>query len=376
MGPLEGIRVIEIAGIGPGPFCAMMLADLGADVIRVERPGGGPMRLPIDVMNRSRRCVGVDLKSAEGVEVVLRLIDKADVVIEGFRPGVAERLGIGPDVCHARNERLIYGRITGWGQDGPLAPRAGHDLNYIALSGALHPMGDRDGPPAVPLNLVADFGGGGMLLAFGVVCAALEAQRSGKGQVVDAAMIDGSAALTAMFHGMMACGMWKPERGRNMLDGSAPFYTVYETKDGEHMAVGALEPKFYAELISGLELDTQDIPSQFDHDEWPRLREIFAGAFAQRTRDAWSEVFENRDACVYPVLSLSEAPEHHHNQSRSTFVEVEGVMQPAPSPRFSRTPADAPTPPAEAGAHTDEVLREYGFSEERITSLRDARTIG
>ena len=374
MGPLAGIKVIEIAGIGPGPFCAMMLADMGADVIRVERPNGGALQG--DLLNRSRRSLGLNLKRPEGVAVILDLVEGADVLIEGFRPGVAERLGIGPEACQARNPRLVYGRMTGWGQDGPLAERAGHDMNYIAIAGALHPIGPKGGPPTVPLNLIGDFGGGGMFLAFGVVCALLEARTSGQGQIVDAAMVDGSIALTTMFHSMMAMGMWTPERGSNLLDGAAPFYSVYETKDGEHMAVGPIEPKFYVHLLDGLELSTEDLPAQYDQSQWPALKDRLAQAFLQKTRAEWSEIFEGRDACVYPVLSLREAANHPHNVARENFVEVDGVTQPAPAPRFNRTPTGLPRTAARPGEHTDELLRELGYEDERIAALRAASAIG
>jgi alpha-methylacyl-CoA racemase len=375
MGPLEGIRVIEIAGIGPGPFCAMMLSDLGADVIRVERPGGAAV-LPMDLLNRGRRSLGVNLKNPAGAELVLELVETADVVIEGFRPGVAERLGVGPDACLARNPKVVYGRITGWGQDGPLGQRAGHDLNYIAIAGALDPIGPHGGPPTVPLNLIGDFGGGGMLLAMGVLSAVIESQRSGRGQVVDAAMVDGSALLTTMFHGLMATGMWKEERGSNMLDGGAPFYGIYATSDDKYMSVGPIEPKFYAEFIRGLELEDADLPHQYDQTQWPTLRATFAEKFRQRTRDEWTALFSDRDACVYPVLSLGEAPAHPHNQARASFVEVGGVVQPAPAPRFDRTPAGTPTPPCKPGEHTDEILGESGFDAGRIETLRTAGIIG
>jgi alpha-methylacyl-CoA racemase len=376
MGPLNGVRVVEIAGIGPGPFCAMMLADLGADVIRVERTGGGSTNLPVDLLNRGRRSLGVNLKRAEGAELVLKLVETADVVLEGFRPGVAERLGIGPDACLARNPKVVYGRITGWGQDGPLAARAGHDLNYIGIAGALDPIGHAGGPPVIPLNLVADFGGGGMLLAFGVVSALVETQRSGKGQVVDAAMVDGASLLTTMFHGLLASGMWQTARGSNMLDGGAPFYQVYETKDGEHMAAGGIEPKFYVEMLRGLGLEGADLPFQYDQGRWPEMRARFAEIFRTKTRAEWTEIFEDRDACVTPVLSLTEARDHRHNLARGTFVEVDGVPQPAPAPRFSRTPNAVPGPPAKAGQHTDEILAELGLDADEISALRSARTVG
>jgi len=375
MGPLNGVRVVEIAGIGPGPFCAMMLADLGADVVRVERPGGH-MGLPMDLMNRGRRSLGVNLKSDAGAELVLKLVANADVVLEGFRPGVAERLGVGPDACLARNPKLVYGRITGWGQSGPIAQRAGHDLNYIALAGALDPIGPRGGPPIPPLNLVADFGGGGMLLALGILAAVIEARNTGQGQVVDAAMVDGAALLTTMFHGLSATGMWQDQRGSNLLDGGSPFYSCYETADGGYMAVGAIEPKFYIQLIHGLGLDPAEMPGQYDQSRWPELRQILTDVFKGASRDHWAGVFEDMDACVYPVLSLLEAPNHRHNVARGTFVEIDGVVQPAPAPRFDKTPTATPTPPCKPGEHTDMVLKEMGLDEGTIESLRKAGTVG
>lgn len=380
MGPLQGIKVLEIAGIGPGPFCAMMLADMGADVVRIDRVsnvmGGDPATPPADVLNRGRRSVGVDLKSPEGVEVVLSMVEQADALLEGFRPGVAERLGIGPDDCSARNSKLVYGRMTGWGQDGPYAPTAGHDINYIALAGALEPIGRRGGPPVPPLNLVGDFGGGGMLLAFGLVCGLLEAQRSGKGQVVDAAMVDGAAVLTTMFHAFRAMGIWQDERGTNMLDTGAHFYDVYETKDAKYVSIGSIEPQFYAELLrlTGLDAD-EEMLAQHDRSAWEGLTERLAGVFATKSRDEWCEIMEGTDVCFAPVLSLAEAPEHPHNVQRQTFVEIEGVTQPAPAPRFSRTEVGVDRPPAHAGQHTDEVLGEFGFDVDRLAGLRDSGAI-
>jgi alpha-methylacyl-CoA racemase len=374
MGPLSGVRVIEIAGIGPGPFCAMMLADMGADVIRVDRvanvQGGDPADPPKDVLNRGRRSVGVDLKSADGVETVLALVEGADALLEGFRPGVAERLGIGPDDCLARNAELVYGRMTGWGQDGPYAQAAGHDINYIALAGALGPIGRAGEAPVPPLNLVGDFGGGGMLLAFGMVCALLEAKASGAGQVVDAAMVDGSAVLTTMFHGMKAMGVWSDERGTNLLDTGAPFYDVYETSDGEYISLGSLEPQFFAEMVAKTGLGGEDGVKQGDRSRWDDLRTELAEIVRARTRDEWDELMAASDVCYAPVLSLSEAPQHPHNVARGTFTEVAGVVQPAPAPRFSRTEAEIGGPPAHAGQHTDEVLAEAGLSADRIAGLK------
>ena len=374
MGPLTGIRVIEIAGIGPGPFCAMMLADMGADVVRIDRAsaarGGDPDRPPLDLLNRGRRSVGIDLKSSEGVETVLALVEGADALLEGFRPGVAERLGIGPDDCLARNPRLVYGRMTGWGQEGPYASAAGHDLNYIALAGALHGIGRQGEAPVPPLNLVGDFGGGGMYLAFGMACALLEARNSGQGQVVDAAMVDGAASLMTAFFGMARSGFWSEERGTNMLDTGAHFYNVYETADGRYISLGPIEPQFYAELRERLGLHGPEWDHQTDRSRWPELKEKLAALVAQSTRDEWCELLEGTDTCFAPVLSLAEAPEHAHNRERGTFAEVAGVVQPGPAPRFSRTPGAIRRPPPHAGQHTDEVLAELGLHAEAIASLR------
>jgi alpha-methylacyl-CoA racemase len=374
MGPLAGIRVVELAGIGPGPFAAMLLADLGAEVLRVDRPATSRPAWPT-VLARGRRSVVVDLKHPDGAGVVLDLVASAGALVEGFRPGVAERLGIGPDACLARNPRLVYGRVTGWGQEGPWRLAAGHDIDYVAVAGALHPIGQAGGPPVPPLNLVGDFGGGGMLLALGVVAALLEAGRSGRGQVVDAAMVDGAALLTTQFHELLAAGLWREERGANLLDGGAPFYGVYETADGRHLAVGALEPQFFAELLRRLGLDAGDLPDQLDRDGWPVLRERLAGLFRTRTRDQWGELLAGTDACVAPVLGLGEAPAHPHNRARGTFVEVGGVTQPAPAPRFSRTPPGPPSPPAPPGAHTDQALADWGVDPGELARLRAAGAI-
>ena len=376
MGPLAGVRVVEIAGIGPGPFAAMMLADMGADVVRVDRAGnvwgGDPATPPRDIMNRGRRSIGVDLKNPDGVETVLSLVEKADALIEGFRPGVTERLGVGPDACLARNPRLVYGRMTGWGQDGPMATMAGHDMNYIAIAGALGAIGRPDEGPQPPLNLVGDFGGGGMLLAFGIVCGIVEARTSGQGQVVDAAMVDGTAVLTTFMHGMMAMGGWKDERGVNMLDSGAHFYEVYTCADGRFLSVGAIEPQFYAELLEKTGLaDDAEFLQQNDKAQWPHLKERLAGVIATKTRDEWAAIFDGSDACVAPILSLGEAPSHPHNVARSTFVEQDGLVQPAPAPRFSRTAGGIQRPPAHAGQHTDEVLDEWGVADaDRVAVLR------
>jgi alpha-methylacyl-CoA racemase len=379
MGPLAGLKVIEIAGIGPGPFCGMMLADLGADVVRVDRAqnvqGGDPAVPPLDLLARGRRSIGVDLKNPEGVGVVLDLVAGAEVLIEGFRPGVAERLGIGPADCHARNPRLVYGRMTGWGQSGPYGPMAGHDINYIALAGALEPIGRAGEPPLPPLNLVGDFGGGGMLLAFGVLAGVFEAQRSGQGQVIDAAMVDGAAALMTMTHSFRAMGMWTDERGTNMLDTGAHYYDVYETSDGKYISVGSIEPQFYAALLDGLGLDAADLPYQQDRARWPALTERFAAIFKTKTRDEWTAIFEGTDACVAPILSIPEAVAHPHNVERGTFVEVAGLAQPAPAPRFDRTPPAISAPPPHAGQHTDEILRDFGLDDDRITKLKDVGAV-
>ena len=374
MGPLTGVRVIEIAGIGPGPFCAMMLADMGADVVRVDRAsavrGGDPDRPPLDVMARGRRSIGVDLKSPEGLDTVLSLVEGADALLEGFRPGVAERLGIGPDECLARNPALVYGRMTGWGQHGPYASTAGHDINYISLAGVLHAIGRAGEAPVPPLNLVGDFGGGGMYLAFGMVCALLEARTSGQGQVVDAAMVDGAASLMAFMSGMRVSGMWKDERGTNMLDTGAHFYNVYETGDGRHISLGPIEPQFYAEFRELLGLDGSEWDAQHDRARWPELKQKLAEVVAQRTRDEWCELLEGTDTCFAPVLSPSEAPEHPHNRERGTFTEVAGVVQPGPAPRFSRTPGAIRRPPPHAGQHSDEILAEHGLDADAIAALR------
>jgi alpha-methylacyl-CoA racemase len=378
-GPLSGVRIVEIAGIGPGPFCAMMLADLGAEVLRVDRAERARLPRPdgpnLDLLNRGRRSVAVDLKSPAGVEVVLRLVEKADALIEGFRPGVMERLGLGPDVCLARNPGLVFGRMTGWGQDGPLAKAAGHDLNYIALTGALHAIGRADSPPPPPLNLVGDFGGGGLMLAYGILAALLERARSGKGQVVDAAMVDGAAALMAIIYGAHASGWWRDERAANMLDGGAHFYDCYETKDGRYVSIGSIEPQFYAQLLELTGLKGEPLPHQMDRSSWPKLKERLAAIFKTRTRDEWCDLMEGTDVCFAPVLSLAEAPEHAHMKARNTFVEVEGVRQPGPAPRFSRTPGVIERPPAHAGEHTDEALADWGFPSADVAQLRNSGAI-
>ncbi|MDP7542070.1 MAG: CaiB/BaiF CoA-transferase family protein [Acidimicrobiales bacterium] len=374
MGALDGVRVIELAGIGPGPFCGMMLADQGAEVIQVDRAvqvrGGDPARPPGNVNGRGRRSIGVDLKSPGGVETVLRLVDGADMVFEGFRPGVAERLGVGPDDCLARNPAIVYGRMTGWGQDGPYSSMAGHDINYIALAGVLAHFGRNDSGPVPPMNLVGDFGGGGMYLAYGMVCALFEARASGKGQVVDAAMVDGAASLMSFIHGMMASGFHTPGRGTNMLDTGAHFYDVYECSDGGWISLGSIEPQFYAELLDRLGLDAERFANQNDRSLWPELSEEIAAVVRTKTRDEWDAVLEGSDVCYAPVLTAVEATRHPHNVARGTFIDVGGITQPGPAPRLSRTPGEVRRPPAHAGQHTDEILAEAGFDDDEVAALR------
>jgi alpha-methylacyl-CoA racemase len=379
VGTLDGVKIVELAGIGPGPFASMLLADMGADVLRIDRPeaakraqGGAP---PRDILNRNRRSVAVDLKSDAGRDLVLQLVERADVLLEGFRPGVAERLGVGPDECAARNERLVYGRMTGWGQEGPLAHAAGHDIDYISIAGVLAHIGRRGERPVPPINLVGDFGGGGMFLAFGVVCALLERERSGKGQVVDAAMVDGAALLMSMMWGMRAGGVWQEEVGTNLLDTGAPFYDTYETADGKFVAIGSIEPQFYAELLSRAGLDAADLPAQNDRSHWEEMRGRFTELFKSKTRDEWCELLEGSDACFAPVLTMTEATSHPHIRARETLVERDGVWQPAPAPRFSRTPGALEHPPARAGEHTDEALADWGFDDAQLRALHDAGAI-
>ncbi|HET6914519.1 MAG TPA: CaiB/BaiF CoA-transferase family protein [Acidimicrobiales bacterium] len=378
-GPLKGYRVVELAGIGPGPFAGMMLADMGAEVLRVDRAAGvrdGASPPLADVLGRGRRSVGVDLKQPDGREVVLRLVESADALIEGFRPGVTERLGLGPEDCMARNPRLVYGRMTGWGQDGPYANAAGHDINYIALSGTLGMIGRKGEAPVPPLNLVGDFGGGGMLLAFGIVCAMLEATRSGQGQVIDAAMVDGAALLAAMMHGFRTTGMWQ-ERGTNLLDTGAFFYEVYETADGRYVSLGSIEPQFYAQMaeLTGLTDGSGAAPEQNDRASWPSLKQRMAELIKTKTRDEWCELMEGTDACFAPVLEPGEAPSHPHNRHRGTFIDIEGVTQPGPAPRFSRTVPEVERPPARAGQHTDEALGDWGFTGDEIAKLREVGAV-
>ncbi len=379
MGPLEGITIVELAGIGPGPFCAMMLADMGADVVRVDRAGavtgGDPADPPKDTLARNRRSIGIDLKNPDGVEAVLKLVESADGLIEGFRPGVTERLGLGPDECAARNPKLVYGRMTGWGQDGPYALAAGHDINYIALAGALEPIGRAGGPPHPPLNLVGDFGGGGMYLAFGMVCGILEARQSGQGQVVDAAMVDGAASLNNMIWGMKSMGLWHEERGTNLLDTGAHFYDVYECRDGKYVSIGSIEPQFYAELLRLTGLEGEDLPRQMDRSNWPALTERLGEVFRTKSRDEWCEIMEHTDVCFAPVLSPEEATEHPHNVHRQTFVEVGGLTQAGPAPRFSRTEPEINRPAPHPGQHSDEVLAQFGFDADDIAKLRQAGAV-
>jgi alpha-methylacyl-CoA racemase len=381
MGPLAGTTIIELAGLGPAPFGAMVLADLGAAVIRVERAGAvrpDPTGLTSgDLLNRGKRSIGVDLKHPAGLETVLRLVETADALVEGFRPGVVERLGVGPDDCLQRNPALVYGRMTGWGQDGPYASAAGHDINYVALSGTLHAIGRAGQAPVPPMNLVGDFGGGGMLLAVGVLAALVDAGRSGQGQVIDAAMVDGSALLAMMTHSMLQGGLWRDERGVNLLDTGAHFYDVYETADAKFVSIGSIEPQFYRELLrlTGLDADPDFAERQMDHSAWPELKARLAEVFRTKTRDEWCAVMEHTDVCFAPVLSLHEAPHHPHNIARGTFLDLAGTTQPAPAPRFDRTPAAVPSPPPAAGADTDAVLTAAGFTADEIASLRSDRAI-
>jgi alpha-methylacyl-CoA racemase len=379
VGPLQGVKIIELAGIGPGPFAGMLLSDMGADVVRIDRaqqvsPAAfvKPNREPLF---RGRRSIGVDLKKPEGVETVLRLVEQADALFEGFRPGVTERLGLGPDECLARNPRLVYARMTGWGQDGPMAQAAGHDINYIALAGALAHFGREGGKPTPPINLVGDFGGGGMFMAFGLVCGILEARQSGKGQVIDAAMVDGSAVLMSMMWGFVELGFWDERMGVNVLDTGAPFYDTYETADGKFVSLGSLEPQFYAELIRRLGLESEELPAQMDRSGWAMLRTKFTALFKTKTRAEWDDILRGSDACYAPVLTMSEAATDEHIRARSTIVERDGVLQPAPAPRFSRTSAEIERPPPWPGQHTDEALGAWGFAGEEIAELRDIGAI-
>ena len=378
MGPLSGKRIVEIAGIGPGPFCAMLLADLGAEIVRVDRASAVPDIMPdspsLDLLNRGRRSVGVNLKTPEGIETVLKLVQESDALIEGFRPGVAERLGIGPEECLARNPKLIYGRMTGWGQEGTYSSMAGHDINYIALSGVLGMIGREGGKPIPPVNLVGDFGGGGMLLALGICAALVETAKSEKGQIIDAAMTDGSALLSTMMHSFKAMGMWG-DRGTNLLDTGAPFYDVFECADGEFISLGSIEPQFYSELLRITEIDQSENPKQMDRAGWAEMKSKIGDAIKGKTRSEWEELMEGTDVCFAPVLSMDEAYEHPHNKQRNTFIEIAGVMQPAPAPRFSRTPAAVSSPPPHAGQHTEEVLAGLGLTKDEILMLREQNII-
>lgn len=372
-GPLAGMRVVEIGSIGPGPFCAMVLADLGADVVRIDRARGAALVGPnadfrVEVLHRGRRSVAVDLKSPAGRDVVLSLVERADALLEGYRPGVTERLGIGPDDCMTRNPRLVYGRMTGFGQGGPLADTVGHDISYLAQSGVLSLIGRTGAPPTPPLSLVGDFGGGGMLLALGILAALWESRESGRGQVIDAAMCDGAALLGAAFYGFAQTGAWRLERGANLVDSGAPFYDAYQTADGRWVAVGALEPRFYAELLDVLGLDSADLPDQYDHSRWPEMKRIFADRIRARTRDEWVRAAVGRDACLHPVLDVGEAPEDAHNVARHSFTDIAGIVQPVPAPRFSRTPALVDRPPPLPGEHSHAALADWDVPEETIAA--------
>jgi len=380
MGPLEGVRIVELAGIGPAPFCAMLLSDMGAEVIRVDRASnvghddsrvGGPTgeEHRFNLLARGRRNLAVDLKNPAGVAAVLRLIDRADALIEGFRPDVMERLGLGPKVCLARNPKLVYGRMTGWGQDGPIAHTAGHDINYIALSGVLHTIGEAGGPPVPPLNLVGDFGGGALYLAMGVLAGITSARVTEKGQVVDCSMVEGSASLMTMMYAALASGAWTEERGKNRTDGGAHYYHVYETRDGEHVAIGAIEPQFYALLLKHTGLAGESLPEQTDRAQWPEMQHRLAGIFKTKTRAEWTQIMQQTDICFAPVLRMSEALDHPHNRHRNSFVAIDGIAQPAPAPRFLGTPSQVQRPPARIGEHTGAVLRDWGFSSDEIAEL-------
>ena len=380
MGPLAGIKVLEFEAIGPAPFAGMLLADMGADVLLVDRPASSDLGLKrerwYDVMLRGKRSVTLDLKSPQGAQAALELIGRADALIEGFRPGVMERLGLGPETAFQKNEKLVYGRMTGWGQEGPLAPRAGHDINYIALAGVLHAFGRKGDAPVPPLNLVGDFGGGGMLLGFGVLCALLEAQRSGRGQVVDAAMVDGAALLLGGIYGMAGAGLWKEDRESNMLDGGAHFYGTYATKDGKFVSVGSIEPQFYELLLEKTGLKGQSLPAQMDRNAWAQLKGRLEQIFRTKTRDEWCEIMEGTDICFAPVLTMQEASQHPHAKARGAYVDVSGFPQPAAAPRFSRTKESVKGPAAKRGQHTELVLEEKGFSAKEISELKAAGIVG
>lgn len=377
MGTLTGVKVVEFAGIGPGPFCCMMLADMGAEVIRIDRADqvGRDLREPrTNTTLRGRRNVALDLKKPDGVAVALELCEKADILIEGFRPGVMERLGLGPDIVQKRNPKLVYGRMTGWGQDGPIAHTAGHDINYIALSGALHAIGTK-ATPVPPLNLVGDYGGGALYMVVGVLAAYIEAQRSGKGQVVDTSMVEGAASLMTPTYGAHAAGQWVEEREANRLDGGCHHYGVYETKDGHHIAIGPNEPQFYALMLKELGLDQETLPGQTDRKHWPEMRTRFASIFKTRTREEWVAQLEQKDVCFAPVLSMREAPNHPQNRARGSFIEVDGVLQPAPAPRFLRTPSAVSCGPAFAGQHSKDVLTDWGIDKNRLAALLETGAV-
>lgn len=379
MGPLTGYRIVEFAGIGPGPMCAMLLSDMGAEVLRIDRMSdaelGVAMEPRLNILNRGRRSVALDLKRPEGIGAAMRLLEKADALIEGFRPGVMERMGLGPDQVLARNSKMVYGRMTGWGQEGPLALAAGHDTNYIALTGALHAIGRKGEPPVPPLNLIGDFGGGALYLAMGLLAGLLETHKSGRGQVIDAAMVDGAASLMTIFYALKAAGIWIDERESNVLDGGAHFFGAYETKDGKYVCIASIEAKFYAELLRLCGLKDEKMPHQNDRSKWNEMKQRFAAMFKTKTRDQWCEILEGSDSCFAPVLSLGEAPNHPHMAHRKTFVEVEGVVQPGPAPRFSRTPSAIQRTAARPGEHTQEALRDWGFSADELAKLRSAKAI-
>jgi alpha-methylacyl-CoA racemase len=372
MGPLAGVKIIEFAGIGPGPMCAMLLADLGADIVRVDRIAPEPVKFRSNILNRNRPSISLDLKHPDGKEAALKLVEGADALIEGFRPGVMERLGLGPDDCLARNPKVVYGRMTGWGQEGPLAMAAGHDINYIALTGALHSIGPKDGPPSPPLNVIGDFGGGALYLALGVVSAVLNARQTGKGQVLDVAMVDGAASLITAAYGLRSIGVWKDQRGSNSLDGGAYYYGAYETKDGKYISIASIEPQFHAELVERLGLKKDELPAQLDRDKWPAMRTKLEALFRTKTRDEWCQVLEGTDVCFGPVLTLGEAPAHPHNKARNAFIEIDGVVQPAPAPRFAGTPLEIRMGPPEPGANTAETLAAWGFSKQDVATLLES----
>ncbi len=374
MGPLHGVKVIEFAGIGPGPFCAMLLSDMGAEVVRIDRKGGRGAN-KFDITSRGRRSLALDLKNPQAVQTALKLIAQADALLEGFRPGVMEKLGLGPDVALKANPKLVYGRMTGWGQTGPLAQAAGHDINYIALTGALHAIGRKGATPVPPLNLEGDFGGGALYLAFGMACALFEARGSGKGQVVDCAMTDGAASLMSMFYGFKAMGMWSDSKGENLLDGGAHFYDTYETADGKWVSIGSIEPQFYALLLQKTGITDPDFQAQMDRSKWPALKAKIAAVLKTKTRAEWDALMEGTDVCYAPVLSLSEAPGHPHNKARQTFLEIDGVVQPAPAPRFSRTVPKVQGPVPEAGQHNEQVLADWGFASADIAALKSSGAI-